>query len=859
MKKTFLTLLLATTATTAMAQQVQGDFDKSWVNCIPWSSDTKLTAQGTQPVGWNISNVKSQSTSASKTTVGFQEVPGADGKGYAVQLKNVWNVVQAIPAYITLGTPWNTSTVIGTTPSNKDGGTWGGIAFTYRPDAVSFKYKCSNNSENARISVIGYTWTGSTSQAEVPANIAFKLTTIGGSPKATTTTMSNRDIHILEKNDLDHTSLGGEVTDNHTLLSSFEHYITEPANDWTEKTIEFTYKNSKKMPEMLNLIFSASDYFKSSVTKDVTFTIDDVQLVYYHQLKSLKIDGTDYTAKLVENGTADLSDIYYVDGKTEVSWTEKGVAAKATKSWDATSRILTITVTGDDKSTSSYKLQFSKKNYSGQLSSLKVGNENIALTEGVHYYTLVGKTYDASASNFITAEKTSGTDDEVTLKGYDESKGIYTINVNAGPLSSNYYVKFAKVAKDYNSKLFIGMNGILSTPTQAVGIANSTAGKVDLQLRNFYFSSYNMGDIFVDNITATTNADGSLTLSKSLNASDNFRIFGDAGAGLILPYLDLTGTLKDGRLTANLEIYWDATGSATQKSDCSLIRVKVFPTDAASINISEADFAGVGTYVAANAEPNAVSIRQGLTNPNAVIFLNNSEEQNVKEEADKANVVIDGATLSTFTLGDGSYFSLDNNFTAQSVNYTRAFNTTNGYVSSFVLPFGFTVPQGVTVAQLSKVKGNYLVFDAVTKTEANKPYVVITNNANFINSLTNVSVMATTNADLTTSVTGASHVGSYVTKQVQNVYGYADGQFVKVNSGTVNPFRTYITLNSLGSAPKAFNISINNGGTTTGINTLVDAAKAAGTVYNLQGIRMNGSLSTLPKGVYVVNGKRIVK
>ena len=670
MKKTFLALLLATTATTAMAQQVQGDFDKSWVDCIPWNTDGKNTKQGTQPVGWTISNVTSSQMSASNTTVGTQ-VSGADGTTAAVQLTNQEKSGQVIPAYITLGTTWSTSTVKLATPSNKDGGTWGGIAFTYRPDAVSFKYKCSNNSENARISVIGYTWTGSTSQADVPANIAYTFNA-WGNPKATTTTMVNRDIHILEKTGLDHTSLGGDLTDEHTLLSSFEHYITEPANEWTEKTIEFTYKNKAKKPDMLNLIFSASDYFKSGVAKGVTFTIDDVQLVYYHQLQSLKVNGTDYTKQLVENGTTDLSNIYYVDGQTDVSYTVKGVAAKATKSWDATSRILTITVTGDDKSSSSYKLQFSKKNYSGQLSSLKVGNENIALTEGVHYYTLVGKTYDASASNFITAEKTSGTDDEVTLKGYDESKGIYTISVNAGPLSSNYYVKFAKVAKDYDSKLFIGMNGILSTPTQAVGIVNSTAGKVDLQLRNFKFMSNNMGDIFVDNIATTTNADGSLTLSKSLYAADNFRIFGDAGAGLILPYLDLTGTLKDGRLTANLEIYWDATGSATQKSDCSLIRVKVFPTDAASINISEADFAGVGTYVAANAEPNAVSIRQGLTNPNAVIFLNNSEEQNVKKEADKANVVIDGATLSTFTLGDGSYFSLDNNFTAQSVNYTRA-------------------------------------------------------------------------------------------------------------------------------------------------------------------------------------------
>ena len=195
-------------------------------------------------------------------------------------------------------------------------------------------------------------------------------------------------------------------------------------------------------------------------------------------------------------------------------------------------------------------------------------------------------------------------------------------------------------------------------------------------------------------------------------------------------------------------------------------------------------------------------------------------------------------------------------FTAAAVNYDRVFKTDN-YVQSFVLPFGFTVPAGTTVAELSSVNGDNLVFKPVAETVANKPYLVVTTDADFINKLTNVQVKATTGADLTTTVGAVSHIGSYTAQNVEGVYGYANGKFVKANTGSVKPFRTYVKVaGSQGAAPMAFGVNIE--GTVTGINNATTAATAKEAIYNLQGVRVSGDLKHLTKGVYIVNGQKVV-
>lgn len=83
----------------------------------------------------------------------------------------------------------------------------------------------------------------------------------------------------------------------------------------------------------------------------------------------------------------------------------------------------------------------------------------------------------------------------------------------------------------------------------------------------------------------------------------------------------------------------------------------------------------------------------------------------------------------------------------------------------------------------------------------------------------------------------------------------ADGKFVAPAKGkeTMKGFRAYF-ISLLGAGAK-----INIDGETTGINSIETEATVNGKVYNLNGQYVGNSLNGLKKGIYVVNGKKVIK
>lgn len=556
---------------------------------------------------------------------------------------------------------------------------------------------------------------------------------------------------------------------------------------------------------------------------------DDIEFVYYHALKSATYNGQ-AIANFAENTlNYDLSSQVYDEKK--FAYTVKGVGAKVVKKYNEATGLLTVTVNGnnisaDATSKTVYTFQFKKVDYTGVLSTLSVNGKNIeAFAEGIYHYTVVGDYTDGSVKY-----KAKGADDVVTTS-YDATNRIYSIKVVGGSKTSTYFVKFAKATTDYKGKMSIAMNGgWLSAATSTVGITAPVEGKADFQLLGFELQDMGLiGDIFVTDVPYTEK-DGVVNLYKE----QTITIFGDNGAGLGPLPVVLKGTLKDGKLTANIGITWMEIP----------ITVDLVPLDATSLDLSSN---------AVNLEDTPLAdMKADMTNSNMTIFLPEATEG---VDAKESNVVV-GTTASSLSLADGNDWGVTKDFTAAAVSYDRVFKTDN-YVQSFVLPFGFTVPAGTTVAELSSVNGDNLVFKPVAETVANKPYLVVTTDADFINKLTNVQVKATTGADLTTTVDGVSHIGSYTAQNVEGVYGYANGKFVKANTGSVKPFRTYVKVaGSQGAAPMAFGVNIE--GTVTGINNATTAATAKEAIYNLQGVRVSGDLKHLTKGVYIVNGQKVV-
>lgn len=826
MKKQLLTLALLAVAGTAGAQQLPNvGFDKWKPTCgktLQASDQSEKQRPGEEPEGWNGSNVKQsvfgQTASEDKLVTQQQ----SDGRGSYVKLANrrveKATVGATAPAYLTFGTPWSYPSSI---ESYQDGGTFGGVDFKYRPDAIKGMYKRTNvNGKTEKAHIIVYLWTGT---------FTSKIGR-GGSPSIS---KENVDRAIMSK------SNAGTITGDGKLVASADHeFATTKNNDWEEIVVPIVYNDKTTIPTKMNVVISSADYWTRSniipTTKGVdgsVLEVDDIEFVYYHALKSATYDGQAIPNFAEETLNYDLSSQVYDEKK--FAYTVKGAGAEAIKSYDEAKGLLTVTVNGNnisDDATSKtvYTFQFKKTDYTGVLSALSVNGKDIeAFAEGRYHYTVVGDYTEGCVK--ATAK---GADDAVATS-YDPATRIYSINVTGGSQAKTYFVKFAKATTDYKGKMSIAMgNELLSAATSTVGVTTPVDGKADFQLLGFSLGGSPIGDIFVTDVPYAEE-NGVVTLYKE----QNITIFGDASEenGFIDLPVVLKGTLKDGKLTANIGITYMKVP----------ITVDLVPLDATSLDLSSNAVNLAGTSLA--------DMKADMTNSNLAIFL---PEGTKGVDANEKNVVV-GTAASSLSLTDGNDWGVTKDFTAAAVSYDRVFKTDDNYVQSFVLPFGFTVPTGATVAELSSVNGDNLVFKPVAVTEANKPYLVVTTDADFINKLTNVEVKATTGADLTTTVKGVSHIGSYTAQNVEGVYGYANGKFVKANTGSVKPFRTYVKVaGDQQAAPMAFGVNIE--GTVTGINNATTAATAKEAIYNLQGVRVSGDLKHLTKGVYIVNGQKVV-
>lgn len=348
MKKVYSILamaLIASQGISVMAQQLPNSGFETWVDCYPWSSKTNTdgpyegtNAQGTTPESWCISNVYVGTGLASmgNKTLGLPVV-GYNGTTSAVELKDVTvpAVKQHIPAYVALGTTWSTSK--GMAANDKAGGSFGGLDFTYRPDAISFYYK--NDAKVSSSMVIAYLWTGTFTQLDVPANIV-----LSGSP--ITTTMIDRDRQVLGMDMAG--AQGGETssTPGAECIAKLQENLPASA-DWSNAVYEFDY-TSDAIPEKINVIFSAGDYFSTTRSTDDAniLTVDDVKLIYYSTLKSLTIGGKEIT---IEDGKYE----YEIEGElpateAEVECGLKGKSAVATVALDKANNKATVTVTAPD-------------------------------------------------------------------------------------------------------------------------------------------------------------------------------------------------------------------------------------------------------------------------------------------------------------------------------------------------------------------------------------------------------------------------------------------------------------------------------------------------------------------------------
>ena len=377
MKKIYSILLSAAvlfSSSIASAQQLPNAGFENWqtTESTPWTGGYGSVKIGYNPENWCISHVMGI-TKRGLVPAGTGKVALGEklGSGYnsscAVKLYNketgAAGVYRNVPGYVTLGTTWSTAN--GSKSESHDGGTFGGIEFKNRPDALQFMYKheyASPSDTSEPCSFIAYMWNGSYSQKDVPVTI-----TDGIFSSPTKVTMTNRERNILGKE----CKVGGTATpsSDFQLIASIEVTESGEKTEWTRAELPFEYK-SDAIPSMLNIIFSTNDYFNfnAASTIDNSISVDDVKLVYYSRLATLSVKGVNVSGfdSNIYNYTIDEE----MPDASAFAFTTMGNSgsASASISLDEENAIATITVVNsnaggtdvDGESSHTYVLQYKK-------------------------------------------------------------------------------------------------------------------------------------------------------------------------------------------------------------------------------------------------------------------------------------------------------------------------------------------------------------------------------------------------------------------------------------------------------------------------------------------------------------------
>lgn len=586
-----------------------------------------------------------------------------------------------------------------------------------------------------------------------------------------------------------------------------EQLIDEGDKGWTQYTKEFTYDERTSVPTKQYLLASFTTNPTPGGSYNDKLYIDDVYFIYYSDLKSLSYDGTPINIEDPENIQIAAKDF----DLSKVSCTS-GKGADIQTSYNEGTRILTITIEGND----------------------------ISVNSGNHH--------EYSVKIVPPASEVTLTDDRL-------------IKVDMGTI-------------------FPSINSV------TISESESKDGTVAFTMKNFTFA----GEIPVGDVTLT-----GATLSYADNGSINITApeqeLSLLGGG-IYTKVSLNGNVAvvNGKkeLTANVNINW-YSGYPTDMSTIIPIKVAVsaipFNTtlegktlkvtgsvaadEAAAVIPTGADVNVVdltGTTLTGDILTGDITAETfGAKNPNTLFYAAEGAPLT-------GNNVVKGTECDNFVLTDGQSFNAPEGFTANQITYKRvtaASTDEKDEVYTFVLPFTFTADKvNGTVYELTGVNDGVLDFTSLEgsmELKANRPYLVVSNGTQLLNaSAFSGEVVATD--DLTNEVIGGvAMVGAYETTSVKSEgneswYGYnANGQFVKANTGTINPFRT--AIKSTGSQ-SSFALKLD--GTVTGIVNL-ENPNAKVDVYTISGVcvRKNvpaaSALNGLSRGVYIVGGQKVVK
>ena len=270
---------------------------------------------GVEPVDWNGSSINQKVVMEKKQELVFND-------GNSVKLQNIYvgafGIGSVAPGYITLGTPW---VYASSTLDDCDGGTYGGVSFSYKPDAITGRFKRDDINAGENSHIIVYLWNGT------------YVSNVG-----------NKNSPNQARNNVDRAILGtGATTSNGTLVAKCDFAFASTNGGWETITVPIEYL-SNATPEMMNVVISGGDYWtRGNMVENTTLFVDDVQFVYYSELASLVYDGEELFV-----GGKSSYEIDKAYDENKISIKSNGNGAVVEKNYNASTKTLTITIKGND-------------------------------------------------------------------------------------------------------------------------------------------------------------------------------------------------------------------------------------------------------------------------------------------------------------------------------------------------------------------------------------------------------------------------------------------------------------------------------------------------------------------------------
>ena len=455
MKKIYSVVLLAIlccVASNLTAQQLPNPSFEDW-------SGEKFDGE-IQPKDWYGSNI-------SQAGINFNLTNRESGHtgSYSIMVKDTevgaLGITELSPGYFSLGRPW--SYLEGLSTGTATAGTSGGINWTHRPDTMSVWIKrTGNNTDKEDFYLLYYAWSG-TAKADSYKNKNGGCTSVSQ-------TNEESDIRLaLDANECGTVQKGNQIAEG--MWREKKQY-----GDWTNIRVPIYYFNDD-VPEMMNIIFSASNYpnfrAKDGLYEGNALYVDDVELIYSSKIDKLYIREREWKA-FDPNSTEEQ--VYSVGKATEIPavFGVRGVGSitnargntatfpgrKLTSeefkivqqgAIDGDPMIIQVSAT-DGSSTTTYKIKFvSAASNNARLADIQVNGNNI---NGFNAYlntynvqlpygttevpVVTASAQDAGATVTITQPtSTTGTATIHVAAADGTTTNTYTLNFSVAELSDN--------------------------------------------------------------------------------------------------------------------------------------------------------------------------------------------------------------------------------------------------------------------------------------------------------------------------------------------------------------------------------------------------------------------------------------